>query len=120
MSTDPKLDEILDGLRKISGIHGTALVEKFGLVLGQALPGWIDAESLGAMVNLIVKASSRATRELAQGDFKSAMIDNEKGRLIFMAIANKILILVATPTAQIGVLQVKLQAAAQAIYKLGI
>lgn len=120
MSSNPQLDEILDGLRKISGIHGTALVEKFGLVSGQALPAWIDAESLGAMVNLIVKASARATRELAQGEFKSAMIDNEKGRLIFMAISNKILIIVATPTAQMGVLQVKLQAAAQAIYQLGL
>lgn len=120
MSSNPQLDEIMDGLRKIQGIHGTALVEKYGLVAGQALPAWIDAESLGAMVNLIVKASARATRELAQGDFKSAMIDNEKGRLIFMAIGSKILIIVATPNVAMGILQVKLQAAAQAIYNLGI
>ncbi|MFX0100947.1 MAG: roadblock/LC7 domain-containing protein [Candidatus Hodarchaeota archaeon] len=120
MSTNPQLDEILEGLRKISGIHGTALVEKFGLVTGQALPAWIDAESLGAMVNLIVKASARATRELAQGEFSAATIVNEKGRLIFTAIDKRILIIVATPTAQMGVLQVKLNSAADAIRKLGI
>ncbi|MHA1368512.1 MAG: roadblock/LC7 domain-containing protein [Promethearchaeota archaeon] len=120
MSENQQLDEILEGLRRIQGIHGTALVERYGLIVGQALPAWIDAESLGAMVNLIVKASARATRELAQGNFKSAMIDNEKGRLIFMAIGNKILIIVATPTVAMGILQVKLQSAAQAIYNLGL
>ena len=72
------------------------------------------------MVNLIVKASARANRELAQGDFKSAMIDNEKGRLIFTAIGTKILIIVATPNVAMGILQVKLQAAANQIYQLGV
>ncbi|HME51928.1 MAG TPA: roadblock/LC7 domain-containing protein [Candidatus Lokiarchaeia archaeon] len=119
-SANPQLDEILENLKKTQGIHGTALTERYGLVLSGALPAWIDAESLGAMVNLIVKASARATRELAQGDFKSAMIDNEKGRLIFMAIGSKILIIVATPNVAMGILQVKLQSAAQAIINLGV
>jgi predicted regulator of Ras-like GTPase activity (Roadblock/LC7/MglB family) len=120
MSANPQLDEVLDNLRKTQGIHGCALVERFGLILSGSLPAWIDAESLGAMVNLIVKASARATRELAQGDFKSAMIDNEKGRLIFMAIGSKILIIVATINVAMGILQVKLQSAAQAIINLGV
>ncbi|MHA1791037.1 MAG: roadblock/LC7 domain-containing protein [Promethearchaeota archaeon] len=119
MSSNP-LDSILESLRKVQGIHGTALVEKYGLVVGQSLPAWIDAESLGAMVNLIVKASMRANKELAQGEFRSAMIDNEKGRLIFTAIGSKILIIVATPNVSMGILQVKLNTAAQAIYNLGI
>jgi predicted regulator of Ras-like GTPase activity (Roadblock/LC7/MglB family) len=118
--TSIQINEILESLKKVQGIHGCALVEKYGLVLGQALPSWIDPESLAAMVNLIVKASARSTRELAQGEFKMATIDNEKGRLLFMAIGSKILIIVATPNVATGILQVKLQAAAQAIYNLGI
>ncbi len=120
MSANPQLDEVLENLRKTQGIHGCALVEKYGLVLSQSLPAWIDAESLGAMVNLMVKASARATRELAQGEFKSAMIENDKGRIIFMSIGSKILIIVANINVAMGILQVKQQTAAQAIINLGV
>jgi len=36
-----KLTEILESLKSIKGVHGAALIEKFGLIKGSALPGWV-------------------------------------------------------------------------------
>ena len=78
-----EIQEILQELKKIKGIHGSALIDKNGLIAGSALPGWVDDESVAAMVTLILKASERATKELNQGTFIRAIIENERGKLLF-------------------------------------
>ena len=78
-----KIENILDSLKSIKGVHGSALIERFGLIKGQALPGWIDAEAVAAMVTLILKASQRATKELEQGEFNQAIIESKNGKIFF-------------------------------------
>ena len=58
-----EVSEILQSLKKIKGIHGAAILERYGLITGSALPGWVDGESVAAMVTLILKASERADRK---------------------------------------------------------
>ena len=111
MSTEDEIKEILVSLKSIKGIHGSAIIEKFGDITGSALPGWVDPEGVSAMVALILKASERATKELAQGQFLNAIIENEKGKLLFSAIGNKVIVIISTPDAKLGIVNVKLEAA---------
>ena len=113
-----KLNEILDSLKAIKGVHGAALIEKFGLIKGSALPGWVDPEAVAAMVTLILKASQRATKELEQGVFKNAIIESEKGKILFTEIKGNILAIITTVDAKLGIINLKLSAASTAIEAL--
>jgi predicted regulator of Ras-like GTPase activity (Roadblock/LC7/MglB family) len=108
---EAEVNEILQALKKIKGIHGSAILERYGLISGSTLPGWVDAESVAAMVALILKASERATKELNQGEFRNATIENERGKLLFSAIGNKVIVVLTTVDAKLGILELKLNAA---------
>lgn len=111
MSSEDEVKEILISLKSIKGIHGSAIIEKFGDIKGSALPGWIDPESVSAMVAMILKASERATKELDQGYFINAIIENERGKLLFSSIGDKIIVVIASNEAKLGIIQIKLEAA---------
>lgn len=113
--SEEKIQEILESLKTIKGVHGAAIIEKFGLIKGSALPGWIDPEAVAAMVTLILKASQRATKELEQGQFYNAIIESAKGRILFSEIKGNILTIIATPDAKLGIINLKLGAAAEAL-----
>ena len=109
--SEEKIKSVLEALREIKGVHGAALIEKFGLVAGEALPGWLDSDAISAMVTLILKASQRATKELEQGEFIRATLENAKGQLIFTEVGGKIIVVVATNEAKLGIINLKLTAA---------
>ncbi|MHA1728507.1 MAG: roadblock/LC7 domain-containing protein [Promethearchaeota archaeon] len=111
MSSKEKIKETLVSLKNIKGIHGSAIIEKFGDITDMEMPGWVDPEAVSAMVAMILKASERATKELDQGNFVNAIIENEQGRLLFSSMGDKILVVITTKNAKLGVLNLKLQAA---------
>lgn len=115
MSTEEEIKNTLISLKNIKGIHGSAIIEKFGDIKGSALPGWVDPEGVSAMVALILKASQRATKELDQGDFLNAIIENERGKLLFSSLGDKIIVVVTTTDAKLGIVNLKLQAAREKI-----
>ena len=108
-----EVNEILQSLKKIKGIHGSAVLERYGVITGSALPGWVDPESVAAMVTLILKASERATKELNQGSFINAIIENERGKLLFSAMGDQVIVVITTVDAKLGILDLKLRAARQ-------
>ncbi|MCP4761411.1 MAG: hypothetical protein GY870_06490 [archaeon] len=115
MSSEDKKREVLAALKNIKGIHGSAIIEKFGDITGSALPGWVDPEGVSAMVALILKASERATKELDQGNFINAIIENEKGKLLFSSLGNSVIVVITTTDAKLGMVKIKLEAAQQAL-----
>ena len=110
-----QITQTLDALKAIKGVHGAALIEKFGLIKGSALPGWIDGEAISAMVTLILKASQSAAKELEQGQFNNAIIESEKGKILFTEIEGNILCVITTVDAKLGIINLKLSAASDKI-----
>jgi len=113
-----EITNILESLKAIKGVHGAALIEKFGLIKGSALPGWVDHEAVAAMVTLILKASQRATKELEQGYFNNAIIESGKGKILFNTVKDSILVVISTVEAKLGIINLKLSAATQALESL--
>ena len=116
--SEKKISEILDSLKAIKGVHGAALIEKFGLIKGSALPGWVDPEAVAAMVTLILKASQRATKELEQGIFNNAIIESEKGKILFAELEGNIITVITTRECSLGIVSLKLEAAGKALKDL--
>ncbi len=113
-----QIGSVLESLKSIKGVHGAALIEKFGLIKGSAVPGWIDPDAVAAMVTLILKASQRATKELEQGKFNNATIESENGKILFSEIKGNILCIITTVDAKLGIINLKLSAASKALGKL--
>ena len=89
-----------------------------GMVKDTALPGWIDADSVAAMVTLIEKGQERTTKELQQGQFVRAIIESEKGKLLFSEVGGKIVVIIATQDVKLGVINLKLDAARDALARM--
>ena len=113
-----EISNILESLKAIKGVHGAALIEKFGLIKGSALPGWVDPEAVAAMVTLILKASQRATKELEQGLFNNAIIESGKGKILFSTLKDNVLVIISTVDAKLGIINLKLAAATEALNNL--
>ena len=113
--SEERIQEVLENLKLIKGVHGAAIIEKFGLIKGSALPGWVDPEAVAAMVTLVLKASQRATKELEQGQFYNAIIESAKGRILFAEVEGNILTIIATTDAKLGIINLKLGAAVEAL-----
>ena len=113
-----KITKILESLKSIKGVHGATLIEKFGLIKGSALPGWVDQEAVAAMVTLILKASQRASKELEQGQFFSAIIESEKGKILFSELKGNILCVLTTKETKLGIINLKLDAATSVLKDL--
>lgn len=116
--SEARIGSILESLKSVRGVHGAALIEKFGLIKGSALPGWVDPEAVAAMVTLILKASQRATKELEQGGFKNAIIESEKGKILFNEVSGNIITIITTVDAKLGIIDLKLKAAGAEITKM--
>lgn len=110
-----EIGTVLESLKSIKGVHGAALIEKFGLIKGSAVPGWIDPDAVAAMVTLILKASQRATKELEQGKFNNAIIESENGKILFSEIKGNILCIITTVDAKLGIINLKLHAASKSL-----
>jgi len=113
-----EISNVLESLKAIKGVHGAALIEKFGLIKGSALPGWVDPEAVAAMVTLILKASQRATKELEQGLFNNAIIESGKGKILFSTVKDNVLVIISTVDAKLGIINLKLAAATEALNKV--
>lgn len=82
------------------------------------MPGWVDPEAVAAMVTLILKASQRATKELEQGQFKNAIIESEKGKILFSEALGNIICIITTVDSKLGIIDLKLKAASAELSKL--
>jgi len=70
------------------------------------------------MVTLILKASQRATKELEQGHFFNAIIESAKGKILFSEVGGNILTVITNTDAKLGIINLKLKAAAAALTSL--
>jgi len=112
---DPK-KEFLRRLRKNRNFQGLFVIEKNGLVTYEELPDWVNIDDVKEITFDIMKIVNISNRALKQGIFKSGFLDHEKGRLLFTRFSNSILVIIAWPETQMGILQGELQRIARLIY----
>jgi len=105
------VEEILQSLKKIKGILGAVIVEKYGVITESALPGWLDEDAVAAMITLILRATERQAKELNQGEFQNAIIENARGKMVMTVMGDKIIAVMTTSDMKLGILDLKLKSA---------
>lgn len=89
------IDRVNEELRKLeftSGIIGTALVQKNGLLITSRLPRDIDERKFGAMAATIYGAFETAIKHIDKETINHITIELEGYQLIVMRVKNLVLI----------------------------
>jgi predicted regulator of Ras-like GTPase activity (Roadblock/LC7/MglB family) len=96
---DTKKDQmtrILQALRKIGDIVGSAVISTDGLPIASDFSQGIDEETFAAMSAAMHGAAETAVSELKQGNLKQIIIDADEGKMISIAAGNKALLVILT------------------------
>ena len=104
MSTKKEeLTGILNGLRKMGDIVGSAVISRDGLVIAYDLSEKADADTFAAMSAAMQGAAETAVSELKQGELNQIIIDAQEGKIITISAGGKaILVILAKPDINLG------------------
>jgi hypothetical protein len=98
------LDSILEDLKRIGGISGSAIVSKDGLAIASDL-GEKDIDTFAAMSAAMQGAAETAASELKQGSLKQIIIDADNGKIITISTGEEaILVILAKPDINLGLI----------------
>lgn len=76
------LKEELKKFRKLSGVIGSGIMRRDGLMIMSDFPGVVNSRGVAAMAAAIVGTSETASKELKIGDMQEVLIQSSKGNLI--------------------------------------
>lgn len=111
-----QLKEILQKLKKIGDILGSAAVSRDGLVMASDLSKDIDEDTFAAMSAAMQGAAETAVSELSQGELKQILVDAAKGRMLAIGAGKlAILVVLAKPSINLGLALLELKRASAKI-----
>ena len=102
-SKKEKLTQILQGLRKIGDMMGSAVISTDGLLIASDLSESVDEDTVAAMSAAMQGAAETAVSELKQGELRQIIIEAEKAKIITISSGEKaILVILARPEIKLG------------------
>ncbi|MHA1237968.1 MAG: roadblock/LC7 domain-containing protein [Candidatus Odinarchaeia archaeon] len=118
-----KIEEIENILREIElttrHIEACAVISTQGLPISSAMPANVNDEILSAMAAAILSIGERAAIELSRGKLNRILVEGEKGYLILKGAGeNAILAVLTTKSANLGMVFLIMERAADRIMKL--
>jgi predicted regulator of Ras-like GTPase activity (Roadblock/LC7/MglB family) len=112
---EQELDAILDVLTRARGVLGALVATEDGLPLAVRLQSGHDAEALAGAAGQLRKLAKEALQALAGGELELGVIDTSRYRLIVRGLANAVLLVVAEPEANLGVISRRMSHAAEKV-----
>lgn len=91
-----RLNEVLDGLKRVDGIESAAIATRDGLLIASNTYPGTHPETFAAMSATILGAAETATYHLENGSVNRIIIESEDCRMIAMGSGKKSLLVVMT------------------------
>jgi hypothetical protein len=114
-----QLDEILNELKRVSGVDSSAIISRDGLLMTSAIPSEIRAETFAAMSATMLGAAETASMELKKGFPERVIVESQNCRLIVAGAGSKALLVVMTdPSATLGLILVSMGKAVERIKEI--
>ena len=98
------LGEATGQLREIGGVHGSVLVDPFGLVISSALEESMDEELAGALITNVYRTTSESAEKMGVGEFEDGVIEGEDGFIHIEGFGEMILAVFCDKTAKKGMI----------------
>lgn len=114
------LNSILSDLNGTSAdIEASALISTDGLMMAAMLPAALDEDRVGAMGAAMLSLGDRTAQELVRGTLEQVLIKGDHG-YVLMTYAGReaVLLVLAKPSARLGLIFLDVKRAAEAISKV--
>lgn len=90
--TSEEIEKLLMGLTSVRGVTAAALIDADGFVTHIRRDFEIDADALGASVQIIFGAAQRSANNLRQGESKLLIAENGEGILLLAPLVQEFLL----------------------------
>lgn len=111
------MEEILEELNQVSGVLGSIIVGKDGLVITSNVHSDIDADFYGAMVAGVYTAAEGSIEKLFQGELDMVMVEGGQKKL-FLTNVGAVLVVVTEEHVNMGLLRLEIKNASEKLKKL--
>lgn len=113
-----ELDSILRNLEQNCDLVDTALVSDKGRMICSSLPRDSEEKAVAAMAAAIQSIGTRVGVELGVGMLKSTLIDGEEKSVVLKDIGGILLVGIAPPESEIGLVDYEVNKAAEKVQAL--
>ncbi|MEK6986589.1 MAG: roadblock/LC7 domain-containing protein [Candidatus Thermoplasmatota archaeon] len=112
----PRLQAVLQELRRIPDILAVAIARRDGLLIAHALPKSMDPKRIAAMAASIVGTSEMAAEEMGQGGFLQSIVDSVNSKMLATGAGEEaILVTMVRTDANMGLVLISVEKAIQTI-----
>lgn len=109
--------QILEGMNKTSGIIGSMVVGKDGIVIAADLDTQFDEESIGALAASITTNIQKSLERLNSTPLAQVTIEAENAKMFFSDAKIGVLVVVAEPEVNIGLVRLEIRNAISKLSK---
>ncbi|WP_456481877.1 roadblock/LC7 domain-containing protein [Methanopyrus sp.] len=112
------IEKVLADLNRVEGVHGSLVVSSDGLIIAEAVPPDIDSEIVGAIATTVYGSGERVVDEMDLGNLEQMLIEATHGKVMIVDVGeDATLVLVVEPDANLGLIRLRAQEAAEEIAK---
>jgi predicted regulator of Ras-like GTPase activity (Roadblock/LC7/MglB family) len=103
------MEQLLAELNKLPDVIGSCIVAEDGILVATDFHSEIDAETIGALMSSIIRASKQTIDKLDYGDIRSFMLEAEKNKLFFGRCKFGYLVVITGAEANLGLIRVEIR-----------
>jgi predicted regulator of Ras-like GTPase activity (Roadblock/LC7/MglB family) len=107
--------QILEELNKTTGINGSMIVGKDGIVIAADLKDNLQDEAVGASAASIVDTVKKSMERLSNENLKQITVEASKGKLFLTDVGIGILAVTTDPQVNVGLVRLEIKNAAEKI-----
>jgi predicted regulator of Ras-like GTPase activity (Roadblock/LC7/MglB family) len=107
--------EILAKLNKTSGVRGSMVVNRDGIVVHSDFAVEVQEKSVGAISSSILAALEGALKRIDMGKFSRFVITGAEGKVAMVNAGQAILLVLLQPDINVGMVNVDIKEAAAAV-----
>jgi predicted regulator of Ras-like GTPase activity (Roadblock/LC7/MglB family) len=109
--------ELLTDLNRVSGVRGSLLATRDGMVVAGDVDAGIDADRIAAMAATLAVRTGECLQKMGRGQLVLAMLNAAEGKVFIGDAGKGILVVVTSPQVNVGLVRLEIRAAAERFAK---
>jgi len=109
------MHEILEELNKTSGVNGSMIVGKDGIVIATNLRAQLQDEEVGALAASIINTVQKSMSRLSNDALKQVTVEASNGKLFLTDVGIGILAVTTDPQVNVGLIRLEVKNAAEKV-----
>ena len=109
------MQEVLEELNKTSGVNGSMIVGKDGIVIAADMRTQLQDEEVGALAASIISTVQKSMSRLSDDALKQVTVEASNGKLFLTDVGIGILAVTTDPQVNVGLIRLEVKNAAEKV-----